>query len=146
MRFEPQLRARTPPLIEAIKGFTRHLIAEESKLGLRSRARKDEDRRKFAMAVEAVTCNLLLAGLLRGDTPLAVPLDNNMMWGTSRYRNPVYGQHFLGLLDLMERLKLLKRIKTGFRISKTVKAPSLVRATGGLGKYFPKVTADSFRR
>lgn len=146
MRFDPQLRARTPELIEAVKHFTRRLIAEESKLGLRSRARKDEDRRKFALAVEAVACNLLLLGLLRGDVALAVPLDNNMMWGASRYRNPVYGQHFLNLLVLMERMKLLRRISTGFHVSKTIKAPSLVEATTGLAKLFPKVTPDSFRR
>lgn len=146
MRFDPQLRARTSELQEAVKGFTRHLIVQESKLGLRSRARKDEDRRKFATTVEAVACNLLLLGLFRGYGALAVPLDNNMMWGTSRYRNPVYGQHFLTLLDLMKRLKLLRRIRTGFRVSKTVKAPSLVEATIGLWKHFPKVTLSSFRR
>lgn len=146
MRLDPQLRARTAELKHAIKGFTRHLIAEEDKLSLRSRARKDEDRRKFATAIEAVACNLLLLGLLRGDVALAIPLDNNMMWGANRYRNPVYGQHFLSLLDLMERLKLLKRIRTGFRVSTTIKALSLVEATTGLRKYFPKVTPESFRR
>lgn len=146
MRFDSQLRARTSELQDAIKGFTRHLIAEEDKLGLRSRTRKDEDRRKFAITVEAVTCNLLLLGLLRGDVALAVPLDSNMMWGANRYRNPVYGQHFLSLLELMERLKLLKRIRTGFRVSNTLKALSLVEATTGLGKYFPNVTPESFRR
>ena len=146
MRFDPQLRARTPELKEAIKGFTRHLIAQEDKLGLRSRARKDEDRRKFAAAVEAATCNLLLLTLLRGDVALAVPLDSNVMWGASRYRNPVFGQHFLSLLDLMECLKHLKRIKTGYRVSKTIKAPSLFRAATDFGKHFPRVAPDSFRR
>ena len=146
MRFDPQLRARTPELQDAVKGFTRHLSAQEDKLGLRSRARKDEDRRKFAVAVEAVACNLLLLDILPGKTALAVPLDNNMMWGTNRYRYPVYGQHFLSLLGLMERLKLLKKIRTGFRVSKTIKALSLVEATTGLGKHFPKVVPESFGR
>jgi hypothetical protein len=146
MRFDPQLRARTPELQDAIKGFTRHLIAQESKLALRNRARKEEDRRKFTITVEAVACNLLLLGLFRGDVALAVPLDNNMMWGANRYRNPVYGQHFLSLLTLMEHLKLLKRTRTGFRVSKTVKALSLVETTTGLGKHFPNVTPESFRR
>jgi len=146
MRFDPQLRARTPALKDAIKGFTRHLIAQETKFALRDRARKEEDRRKFATAVEAVACNLLLLGLLRSEAALAVPLDNNMMWGANRYRNPVYGQQFLGLLNLMERLKLLRRIRTGFRVSKTIKALSLVETTTGLGEHFPKVTLESFRR
>lgn len=146
MRFDPQLRARAAELKEAVKGFTRHLIAQETKLGLRSRARKEEDRRKFAVAVEAVACNALMLVLLGGDAALAVPLDSNVMWGANRYRNPVYGQHFLDLLDLMERLKLIKRIKTGFRMSKTFKSPSLIEAGSGLGKHFPIVTFDSFRR
>lgn len=146
VRFDPQLRARTPGLKEAIKQFTRHLIEREAKLGLRSRARKDEDRRKFTIAVEAAACNLLLLGLLHGDAALAVPLDSNVMWGANRYRNPVYGQHFLDLLELTERLKLVKRIKTGFRISKTFKSPSLITAASVFPDHFPKVTFDSFRR
>lgn len=146
MRLDPQLRARIPELKDAIKEFTRHLMAQESKLALRSRTRKDEDRRKFATTVEAVACNLLLLGIFPSNKALAVPLDNNMMWGANRYRNPVYGQHFLSLLGLMERLKLLKKIRTGFRVSKTIKALSLVEATTGFGKHFPKVTSESFRR
>lgn len=146
MRFDPQLRARTPELREAIGRFTQHLITQEDKLGLRSRARKDEDRRKFIIAVEAVACNLLMQGLLREDAALAVPLDNNMMWGANRYRNPVYGQHFLGLLNLLERLDLLKRVTKGYRFSKKAKAPSLFNTTTDLGKHFPRVTPNSFRR
>ncbi|MDF0523128.1 hypothetical protein P0R31_38595 [Bradyrhizobium yuanmingense] len=146
MRFDPQLRARTPELRESVSQFTQHLIAEENKLGLRSRARKDEDRGKFAIAVEAVACNLLMQGLLREDAALAIPLDNNMMWGANRYPNPVYGQHFLGLLDLLERLKFLKRVTTGYRFSKTAKAPSLYKEIDDLGKRFPTVTPASFRR
>lgn len=145
MRFDPQLRARTPQLIETIKGFTRHLLAKESKLSLRTRARKDDDRRKFAVAVEAVACNLLLLGLTDADA-LAAPLGNDLMWGASRYRNPVYGEHFRSLLALMERLKLLKRIQKGYRVSKTAKAPSLFKTITGFGKHFPMVTTDSFRR
>lgn len=146
MRFDPQLRARTPELREAIGRFTHYLIAQEDKLGLRSRARKDEDLRKFTIAVEAVACNLLIQDLLREDAALAVPLDNNMMWGANRYRNPVYGQHFLGLLDLLERLKPLKRVTTGYRFSKAAKAPSLFKTVTSLGKRFPRVTPASFRR
>jgi hypothetical protein len=146
MRFDPQLRARTLELSEAVKQFTRHLIQREAKLGLRSRARKEEDRRKFTLTVEAVGCNLLLLGLLHADAALAVPLDSNVMWGANRYRNPVYGQHFLDLLCLMERMKLVKKIKTGFRISKTLKSPSLVTAASDLGNHFPTVSFDSFRR
>ncbi|NYG46519.1 hypothetical protein GGD67_003990 [Bradyrhizobium sp. IAR9] len=146
MRFDPQLRARTPELRAAIGRLTQHLITQEDRLCLRSRARKDEDRRKFIIAIEAVACNLLIQGLLREDAALAVPLDNNMMWGANRYRNPVYGQHFLGLIDLLERLKLLKPITKGYRFSKTAKAPSLFSTTTRLRKHLPKVAPNSFRR
>ncbi|RTL76111.1 MAG: hypothetical protein EKK36_05350 [Bradyrhizobiaceae bacterium] len=145
MRFDPQLRARTPELIESVKHFTRYLIAAELKIGLRTRARRDDDRRKFAVAVEAVACNLLLLNLLQGGVAMAAPLGSDMMWGAGRYRNPVYGEHFRSLLALMERLKLLKRIQKGYHVSKTTKAPSLFKTTTGFGKHFPSVTTDSFR-
>lgn len=146
MRFDPQLRAKAPELKEAIKAFARHLLEQEARLGLRSRARKDEDRRKFAFAVEAVTCNLLLLGLLRDKAALAAPLDSNVMWRATRYSNPVYGQHFRSLLILMERLRLIKRIQTGYRVSKTSKAPSLFAVSPDFEQHFPKVTAASFYR
>lgn len=146
MRFDPQLRAKAPELKDAIKAFARYLTEQEAELGLRSRARKDEDRRKFVLTVEAVTCNLLLLDLFDGSAALAAPLDNNMMWGKTRYRNPIYGQHFLALLGLLERLKLIKRLKTGFRVSKTNKASSLFAASPSFANHFPKVTPASFYR
>jgi hypothetical protein len=146
MRFDPQLRAKAPELKDAIKAFTRHLTEQETGLGLRTRARKTEDRRKFVLTVEALTCNLLLLGLLRDSTALAAPLDNNMMWGKTRYRNPIYGQHFLALLNLLERLKLIKRTKTGYRISRTNKSSSLFAVSPNFGKHFPKATLASFYR
>ncbi|WP_439402130.1 hypothetical protein ACNJYA_04775 [Bradyrhizobium sp. DASA03068] len=145
-RFDPQLRAKAPELENAIKAFIRHLVAYEAELGIRSRARKDSDQRKFAIAVEAVACNLLISTFLEVDAAIAVPLDNNMMWGANRYRNLVYGRHFLVLFDLLERLKVLKRVTKGYRFSKTAKAPSLFKITLDLGKHFPKVTPASFRR
>lgn len=68
------------------------------------------------------------------------------MWGANRYRNLVYGQHFLVVLDLLERLKVLKRVTIGYRFSKTAKAPYLFKIALDLGKYFPRVTPASFRR
>lgn len=142
MRFDPLLRAKAPELIKAIKEFTRHLLTEESKLGLRSRARKDDDRRKFSLAVETVACNLLVLGLVGDDVTMAAPLGSDQMWGAGRYRSLVYGEHFRSLLGLLEQLKLLKRIQTGYRRSKTSKAPSLFRTTARLNKHFPTVTPE----
>lgn len=146
MRFDPQLRARAPELKHAIKTFTRHLTQQEANLGLRSRTRKDEDRRKLALSVEALACNLLLLGFIDSGPALAAPLDNNMMWGRTRYKNPVYGQHFVAVLGLLEHLRLIKRTKTGYRISRTIKSSSLFAVSPSFGKHFPKVTTASFYR
>ncbi|MBY9045439.1 hypothetical protein K7460_29510, partial [Pseudomonas fluorescens] len=40
----------------------------------------------------------------------------------------------------------LKRVTTGYRFSKTAKAPSLFKTVTDLGKRFPRVTPASFRR
>jgi len=60
VRFDPQRRAARPDLKAAIKTFARHLESEEGRLEIRSRARRDLDRRNFRLAVEALACNLLV--------------------------------------------------------------------------------------
>ena len=146
MRFDPQLRVGSPDLKVAIDVVARDLLKQEMALGLRLRARKHDDRRKFTIAAEALICNLLLLRLTHSNASLAIPRDHNVMWAKSRYRARVYGQHFLSLLDLLERLKLLSKVQTGYRVSKTLKAHSLVQATNELFAGFPAVTAQSFRR
>jgi hypothetical protein len=64
------------------------------------------------------------------------------MWSRGRYHNSVYGQHFLGILDLMERLKLVSRITKGYHYSRTENQPTTIRATQKLSRHLPLGMTD----
>ncbi len=70
------------------------------------------------------------------------------MWGGGRYGNSVYGQHFLDIVDLLTRLKLIRQVTRGYRISQKHKALSLYQPTKALFKHLPLDGLDwrSFRR
>ena len=95
------------------------LSSNEADLGLRKRVRKEADRKSFHLAVEAIACNLAAIPLLDPERPLAVPRSSGVMWAKGRYRNPVYGQHFLDALDLMARPKvgLIAELTRGYRFA-----------------------------
>jgi len=69
--------------------------------------------------VEALACNLAIIAMLDLDAPLAVPRKASVMWSAARYRPPVYGKHFLTVLDLMAdpRVALIERVATGYRFA-----------------------------
>lgn len=120
--FDPQYRAKSPELSEAIKSFANHLSNFELSEGLRERARTDAARERFA-SVEALACNLMLVTLMDDDVALAVPRAHGSMWGKGRYSNPVYGEHFLSSIDVMTSLGVLRKVSTGYRYSEKAKAP-----------------------
>jgi hypothetical protein len=70
------------------------------------------------------------------------------MWGGGRYSNPVYGQHFLDIIDLLTRLKLIRQVARGYRVSEKHKALSLYQSTKTLFRHLPLDGLDwrSFRR
>lgn len=142
MWFDPQYRARTPALLSSIKEFATWLAQQELEREIRVRSRTVSARRSFNLAVEALACNLLLLGAVEGKTALAVPRSHGFIWAKGRYANPVYGQHFLDLIDLMAKLRLIAKISKGYRISAKVKAPSLVAATSRLADYLPVKSFD----
>jgi len=148
MWFDPQYRARTPALADAIKEFATWLARQELERGLRIRARAIPVRKHFKLAVEALACNLLLLGAMEGKTALAVPRSHGFIWAKGRYANSVYGQHFLDLIDLMTKLDLIKKISKGYRISAKIKAPSLIASTRRLADHLPIGSFDwtSLRR
>ena len=149
IRFDPQRRAADENLKEAIRSFANFLLEREHALGLRSRARKDKDRAAFRLAAEAVACNLLVAAMVAPRAALAVPRGHAVMWAKSRYSTPVYGQHFLDVLDLLQHREVgLVSAKTGYRFTKSVKKPSTIRATARLKNYLPvdKTNWSMFRR
>lgn len=99
VQFDPQRRAGSPRLKQAVLRLAGLIEASEK----RARRRKAQDHRKLTLAVEAVVCNFIAVGLQAdAETALAVPRDNNAMWSGSRYQEPVYGGHFLAVLDAME--------------------------------------------
>jgi hypothetical protein len=79
----------------------------------------------------------MIAHMAGHEIPLAVPLAHSMMWTRGRYANPVYGQHFLDVIHVLTRLRLIERLMKGYRFSAKSKAPSLVKGTKRLAEHLP---------
>ncbi|QLH73978.1 hypothetical protein HZF03_22760 [Rhodopseudomonas palustris] len=137
MWFDPQFRAGTDDLAAAVKLVADLLIEYELASGIRKRARKLPDKRKFYVAVEALACNLLLLKATEGDAKLAVPRSHDFLSQKGRNANPVYGQHFIQAVDMMAELELIKKDATGFRHSDRHKMPSLISGALRLPDYLP---------
>jgi hypothetical protein len=146
--FDPQRRAARPDLRGSIETLARHLESEERRLEIRSRARRDLDQRNFRLAVEPIACNLLVTAMIAPDAKLSVPRGHAAMWSPGRYHTPVYGQHFLDILDLLAKLKLIEEITRGYRYSQIASQPTTVCATSTLSRFLPLGMTDwnAFRR
>lgn len=142
MWFDPLFRAKTGDLRSAIKRLGGALLDHETASGRRKRARKDADKERFDIAVEALACNLLLLKATGSDSKLAVPRSHDFLWQGNANANPVYGQHFLAVIDLMASLGLIEEDRRGYRISARSKMPSLIRAAVGLGEHLPLAPPD----
>lgn len=148
--FDPQRRAASGELRAAIKSLIAVLEQHEADLGLRRRVRKEADRKSFHLAVEAIACNLAAIPLLDPERPLAVPRSSGVMWAKGRYRNPVYGQHFLDVLDLMARpeVELIAELRRGYRFAADKKQPSSIIPTAAFAALVPPplICWDAFGR
>lgn len=114
----------------------------ELQLGLRRRSRRQEDRKKFRLAVESIVCNLIAVRWLTGDSnaALAVPRASKAMWNSSRYQSPVYGRHFLDALDLLSGFipgSLIVEGPRGYRFQNGDTRQSCILATDEFNKRFP---------
>lgn len=127
LRFDPQRRAASNTLLANIEGLVGHLESEERRLKLRSRKRRDADRRSFQRAAEALACNLLITARASPKATLSVPRSHGAIWGNGRYRDPIYGQHFLSLIDLLFALGLAEKVTHGYRFSKNARQPTTIR-------------------
>lgn len=127
--FDPQRRPANAVLQKSIAALIDHLETEERRLGLRLRDRRVEDQRNFRKAVEALVCNLLIAAMTSPKATLSVPRGHNSIWGKGRYRDPIYGQHFLSLIDLLCEVGFIKKVTHGYRFSKSVRQPTTIRPT-----------------
>lgn len=148
--FDPQRRAATPELQAAIKSLIGYLEQREDALSIRQRARKEADRAKFHLAIEAIACNLAGPALKDPLRMLAVPRRNGVMWAQGRYSNPVYGQHFLDALTLMANpeVSLIEEGARGYRFANGDKQSSTVRPTTAFTGHIPQMMMewDSFIR
>jgi hypothetical protein len=142
VQFDPQRRAARPDLKASIEAFARRLESEERRLEIRTRARRELDQRNFRLAVEAIACNLLVTAMIASGATLSVPRSHGVMWGKGRYSNPVFGQHFLDVLSLLEELSLIYTVTKGFRFSKNATQPTTISARVSLSAHLPLGATD----
>lgn len=149
-RFDPHLRATDDDLKEAITAFITDLESSETKLGGRARGRKSADRDKFHLAIEALVSNLIVAYALSPKTLLNVPLSNNTLRGSPRYKPVVYGKHFRDLVTLLVNLRLIEIVTRGHNVREWRRREiTTIRPTAKLLKAFPPivtVTQNAFKR
>jgi hypothetical protein len=142
MWFDPQYRAQARSLQNAVKRLGDLLTDHELATGARKRVRKLSDKKSFYLAVEALACNLLLLCAANEQAKLAVPRSHGFLWQRGRNNNPVYGQHFIAVIDTMAELGLILKESTGFRISDKHKMPSLISISAGLEELLPLSPPD----
>src|SRR5665213_1918471 len=149
-RFDPNLRATDDGLKNEISGFVTYLETREAKLGGRTRERKVADREKFHLAIECLLSNLIVAYARSPETLLNVPLSNNTLRGSPRYKPVVYGKHFRDLIKLMVKLHLIKIVTKGHNVKEWGRRDiTTIRPTAKLLKAFPPiatVTQNVFTR
>lgn len=143
MWFDPLLRAKTAELGCAVQRLRDAVLLHESASGARKRARKEADKEKFGLAVEALACNLILLSAIESDSPkLAVPRSHGFLWRGSANVSPVYGQHFLSAIEGLSSLGLIKEERRGYRLSARMRVPSLIQPSEALAQHLPLVPPD----
>ncbi|MFK4652617.1 hypothetical protein ABIF97_002551 [Bradyrhizobium japonicum] len=142
MWFDPLLRAKSNELAHAVQCLRDALLLHETGSGARKRARKEVDREKFGLAVEALACNLILLSAIESGPKLAVPRSHGFLWPGDGSANPVYGQHFLSAIDGLASLGLIEEEQTGYRLSGRMRVPSLIRPSVALAQHLPMAPPD----
>lgn len=142
MWFDPLLRAKTTELVHAVQCLRDALLLDETNSGARKRARKETDKEKFGLAVEALACNLILLSAIESSPKLAVPRSHGFLWRGDGGANPVYGQHFLSVIDRLASLGLIEEERRGYRLSARMRVPSLIRPSTALAQHLPLAPPD----
>jgi hypothetical protein len=140
--FDPLLRAKTTELAHSIECLRDALLLHETDSGARKRARKEADKEKFGLAVEALACNLILLSAIQSGPKLAVPRSHGFLWRGGGSANPVYGQHFLSAIDGLASLGLIEEERRGYRLSARMRVPSLIRPNTALAQHLPLAPPD----
>ncbi|WP_370196365.1 hypothetical protein [Bradyrhizobium ottawaense] len=142
MWFDPLLRAKTTELAHSVQCLRDALLLRETDSGARKRARKEADKEKFGLAVEALACNLILLSAIKSGPKLAVPRSHGFLWRGDGGANPVYGQHFLSAIDGLASLGLIEEEQRGYRLSDKMRVPSLIRPSAALAEHLPLAPPD----
>jgi hypothetical protein len=142
MWFDPLLRAKTTELAGAVQRLRDALLLHETNTGARKRARKEADKEKFGLAVEALACNLILLSAIECGPKLAVPRSHGFLWRGDGNANPVYGQHFLSAIDGLASLGLIEEERRGYKLSARMRLPSLIRPSTVLAQHLPLAPPD----
>lgn len=137
MWFDPLLRTKTNELVHAVQCLRDALLLHEKDRGARKRARKEADKEKFGLAVEALACNLILLSAIESGPKLAVPRSHGFLWRGDGSANPVYGQHFLSAIDGLASLGLIEEEQRGYKLSARMRVPSLIRPSAALAQHLP---------
>ena len=151
LRFNAERRAACPALRQWIVGFVQTLEADERARNPAKRLRRADDGASFALAVEALICNLIALRLLRKDR-LTVPRSKEVMGRKSRYKSAVFGRGFVQAMDLMKAAEppFLEQPTTGYsyasakngRIGRGKAQPTTIAPTERLLSALP---VDAFR-
>ncbi|MEP0321833.1 hypothetical protein [Bauldia litoralis] len=136
IRFDPHRRAASPELKAAVRALASFLEQREG----RKRCRTEREHAVHRLAADAVACNLIAASLIGPGTSVAIERGHDAMFGHARYRSPVYGRHFVTILDTMLDAKLITAT-TGFRVSPQIRKASTIRATAALAQHLPLGTS-----
>lgn len=142
--FDPTYRAHALGLRQRIGAFRDFLSDLEKSSGRRRRSRSASEEKAFAAAVDAISCNLLAASLLRPGTRVAVPRDKTLMSGEAMATPPVYGRHFTDILDLLAAPDVgLIEQTLGYRGTSGKKGKrTTILARPELARHLPLATVD----
>lgn len=135
VRFDPQRRASSSFRLQ-LNYFIDQIERQENQLNVRRRVRRANDRDRFRIALEALVCNLIVVQMCSCRAVLSIPRAHNSIWGKSRYRDDVYGQHFLSAVDLLCTLRFARKKSLGYRFSNAVRQPTTIAPTAKLKRAF----------
>lgn len=137
LRFDPTKRPHSERLKAATRALAKWLTAQERALGLRRRSRTEEEDRKFRLAVDALSSNLVASHLGGHAGYLDVPRQHALMSGP--YSCEVYGRHFISLLDLMAhpQVGLVSETTKGYHVHGGPKQSTTVCSLPNLAMHLP---------
>ena len=146
--FDPHRRCRSPELAQRVTLFVNMLEAAELQAGHRATPRGPVGRRKFAVAVKALVCNLLVLRALDPERLLLVPLSHGAMYSPRRFRSEVFGEHFIDAVRILTApaLGYCEVVSGGFKLPSGVGRQTAIRALPAFLEHFGAAALSVFLR